>query len=59
MVGIAKYLCSANPGHSGHVSVGDQAGGLRQKARRQDIGCRLKRLDGVAYYITTFRVDSR
>jgi hypothetical protein len=34
--------------HSWHVNVGDQAGGFRQKALRQEIGCRRENVDRIA-----------
>jgi len=45
---IHEMPLKLNASHSGHLNVSDQAGGFRKKRRRQEIGCRGERFDGVA-----------
>ena len=45
---IHEMPLKLNASHSGHLNVSDQAGGFRKERRRQEIGCRGERFDGVA-----------
>ena len=45
---IKKFSMELNSSHSGHLDVGDQAGGFGEERRFQEIGCRRERFDGVA-----------
>jgi len=45
---IDKFSVELNSGHSGHLDVGDQAGGFSEERRCEEVGRRRERFDGVA-----------